>query len=72
MSKVKRSVSLDEDIVAEAEQLGRFSSLSEAANAGLRVVVAQARLERLVAEHEEQHGEVPQELVDEVKQWLLG
>jgi Arc/MetJ-type ribon-helix-helix transcriptional regulator len=72
VAKIKRSVSLDDDLVAEAEQLGRYASLSEAANAGLRVVVAQARLEQLVTEHEQRHGRVPDELVEEVKRWLLG
>lgn len=70
--KVKRSVSLDEDLVTETEHLSQFASLSEAANLGLRLVVAQARLDELVREHESAHGEVPAHLVDEVRAWLSG
>lgn len=72
VAKVKRSVSLDEELVVEAEQLGVFDSLSEATNAGLRLAVAHARLEKLVSDHEAEHGPVPGELVEEVRQWLSG
>lgn len=68
--KVKRSVSLDADLVKEAEELGAFASLSEATNEGLRLVLARLRLDALVAEHEAAHGPVPQDLVDEVVAWL--
>lgn len=70
--KVKRSVTLDEDVVVLIESLGTHASLSEAANEGLRLVAVQARLQALVDEHEHEHRTVPPHLVEEVAAWLQG
>ena len=70
--KVKRSITLDEDVAAEAETLP-YDSLSEAANAALRRELEVWRLGQVLDELDERHGAVDDDAVDEAeRRWFAG
>jgi len=60
MATTKRSVTLDEDLVEEALGFVGARGLSALLNEGLRRQVLVERGVRLVAEHEAEHGAIPE------------
>ncbi len=59
MATVKRSVTLDEELVEEALQFVGERGLSRLLNEGLRRQVLVARAQRLVEAFEREHGPIP-------------
>jgi Arc/MetJ family transcription regulator len=67
---VKKSVTLDEELVAEAQEYLGEGGLSQLVNEGLRRQVLVERARRAVAEHEAEHGTIPDDaLADVDAQW---
>lgn len=58
MATVKKSVTLDEELVAEALQYAGGRGLSALLNDGLRLQVLAERGRRLVADFEAEHGPI--------------
>jgi Arc/MetJ family transcription regulator len=70
MAVVKKSVTLDEDLVAEAQEYLGEGGLSQLVNEGLRRQVLVERARRAVAAHEAEHGPIPSgALADVDAQW---
>ncbi len=70
MARTKRSVTLDEQLVAEALGYVGERGLSRLLNEGLRRQVLVERGRRLVAEFEAEHGPIPDEALAAVDvQW---
>lgn len=70
--KVKRSITLDEDVAAEAAELP-YDSLSEAANAALRREVQLWRLGQVLADLDERHGPVDEgDITEAERRWFAG
>ena len=70
MTTTKRSVTLDEELVAEALDFVDEGGLSRLLNEALRQRVLVERGRRLVAQFEAENGPIPQEMLDYVdEQW---
>lgn len=70
MSAEKVSLSLDEDLVAEARELAGRRGLSSLVNDALRVRLQQVRIGRLLDEMDAEYGPVPADVAEEVaREW---
>ena len=70
MASVKKSVTLDEDLVREALGFAGERGLSRLLNEGLRRQVLVERGRVLVEQYEAEHGPIPQAELDDVDvQW---
>jgi Arc/MetJ family transcription regulator len=67
MGAEKVSLTLEEELVAEAREIVGLRGLSGYVNQALRLQLQRDRLAGLLAELERGHGPVPPEIVEEVR-----
>ena len=67
MSVAKVSLSLDRELVDEARALAGARGLSALVNEALRVQLQHERVRRLLDEMDDEHGAVPDRLMEEVR-----
>jgi Arc/MetJ family transcription regulator len=67
MAVTKVSLSLDQDLVAQARALAGARGLSALVNEALRVQLQHERIRRLLAEMDDEYGPVSDQVMEEVR-----
>jgi Arc/MetJ family transcription regulator len=67
MAAEKVSLTLEEDLVAEAREIVGLRGLSGYVNQALRLQLQRDRLAGLLADLDREHGPVPSEILEEVR-----
>jgi Arc/MetJ family transcription regulator len=67
MAIAKVSLSLDEDLVAQARALAGARGLSALVNEALRVQLQHERIRRLLDEMDDEYGPVSEQVMEEVR-----